>query len=198
MNYNESVDFSFAGLKFGYWTMLPPDGLLMPQLLLQSTFTLTYKDHHDPDQMHSQVSFLGIWVQQVEHYGWDHKEDKTAHLKREQTLNQPYSISNPISCGFVAVTLTFTHFVLVWYWGRAINKTWMGWTEQHWILSLLCTWIGVTLCLSHCRCVISVGVVSGWNHGTLSIETAAISVVNNVSNRIPLVLMTELRMIHSD
>lgn len=138
---------------FGYWTMLPPKGLLMSQFQppLDSTFTLTYKDHHDPDQMHSQVSLLGIRVQQVEHYGWDQKEDETAHLKEEQTLNQTYSNSNPIpmcsQTSFVAVTLTFTHFVLVWYWGRTMNKTWMG-RNEHDSISVV-HMRGVTLCLSH-------------------------------------------------
>lgn len=42
---------------------------------------LTYKNHHDPNQVDRQAPLFSIWVQKVEHDGRDNEENEAAHLQ---------------------------------------------------------------------------------------------------------------------
>lgn len=46
----------------------------------KETDWLTYKYHHDPDQVNCQIPLFGIRVQKVEHDGRYNEENKAAHL----------------------------------------------------------------------------------------------------------------------
>lgn len=49
--------------------------------------SLTYKNHHDPDQVNCQIPLFGIRVQKVEHEGGYDEENKVAHLSGTQSFN---------------------------------------------------------------------------------------------------------------